>query len=93
MNTNPVGNSIRRILLTAGCCGAMLLGGCMTERVNLSMPGTIDVQRRRAIRLDPYPNQHIAPEIEGGRPRDYDIDRSETDRSKLLREVWWGWPF
>ena len=65
----------------------------MTQGVNLSMPGTIDVQRRRAIRLDPYPNQRIAPEIVGGRPRDYDMDRSETDRAKLLREAWWGWPF
>ena len=65
----------------------------MTQRANISMPGTMEVQQRRAIRLDPYPNQRIAPEIEGGRPRDYAIDRSETNRAKLLREAWWGWPF
>ena len=65
----------------------------MTERANIGMPGTIDVQRRRAIRLDPYPNQDIAPEIVGGRPREYDEDRSEANRAKLLREAWWGYPF
>lgn len=75
------------------CCAALIATGCMTQSANISMPGTIDVQRRRAIRLDPYPNQHIAPEIVGGRPRDYDMDRSETNRSKLLREAWWGLPF
>ena len=65
----------------------------MTERVNIGMPGTMDVQQRRAIRLDPYPNPDIAPEIVGGRPRDYDADRSEANRAKLLREAWWGYPF
>jgi hypothetical protein len=69
------------------------LGGCMTQQCNLSQPGTIDQQRRRAVRLDPYPDQRIGPEIEGGRPREYDLDRAEPDRAGLLREAWWGWPF
>lgn len=65
----------------------------MTERANIYAPGPIEVQQRRAVRLDPYPNPDIAPEIVGGRPREYDEDRSETNRAKLLREAWWGWPF
>ena len=81
------------IRYSLAACALLAISGCMTERANISMPGTIDMQRRRAIRLDPYPNQDIAPEIVGGRPRDYDMDRSETNRAKLLREAWWGWPF
>ena len=65
----------------------------MTDPANIYGPGTIEVQQRRAVRLDPYPDQDIAPEIVGGRPRDYNKGRSETNRAKLLREAWWGWPF
>jgi hypothetical protein len=83
----------RRILCLAALCLLPALGGCMTERCNLSQPGTIDQQRRRAVRLDPYPDQAIAPPIVGGRPRDFDLDRAEPERAGLLREAWWGWPF
>jgi hypothetical protein len=84
---------LRWLLVGVACCALLSVSGCMTQRANISMPGTIDVQRRRAVRLDPYPNQEIAPEIVGGRPREFDEDRSEANRAKLLREMWWGAPF
>ncbi len=65
----------------------------MTESVNLLQPGTIAAQQRRAIRLDPYTNNNIAPEVVGGRPRDFQVDRSEVNRARLLREAWFGAPF
>lgn len=84
---------VRRALLLAwALCCALSATGCMTQPTNFSQPGPIDVQQRRAIRLDPYPNQRIAPEIVGGRPREYQADRSEVDRARLLREAWWGFP-
>ncbi len=83
----------QRWLLTALVIVASSLAGCMTQPTNVYAPGTIDVQRRRAVRLDPYPNQDIAPEIVGGRPRDFQEDRSEANRAGLLREAWWGLPF
>jgi hypothetical protein len=77
-------------VFTAVLCAA--LSGCMTEAVNLWQPGTIGAQQRRAIRLDPYPNNDIAPEIVGGRPLEYQVDRSEVNRARLLRESWFGAP-
>jgi hypothetical protein len=84
---------IRRAVLAV--FAAMLvaaLAGCMTDPVNWRQPGTMAEQQRRAIRLDPYPNNNIAPEIVGGRPREYQIDRSEVERARLLRESWFGAP-
>jgi hypothetical protein len=65
----------------------------MTDPVNWRQPGTIAEQQRRAVRLDPYPNNNIAPEIDGGRPREFLIDRSEVNRARLLRESWFGAPY
>jgi hypothetical protein len=90
----PYCAKIRRALLAviaAGLCAAQ--SGCMTDPVNWRQPGTIQQQQRRAVRLDPYPNNNIAPEIVGGRPREFQVDRSEVDRARLLREAWFGAPF
>ena len=65
----------------------------MTDPANVFQPGTMDVQQRRAVRFDPYPDAEIAPPVVGGRPRAYQSDRSETERGRLLREAWWGSPF
>lgn len=93
MATVRIPSVARKLLLALTVCAAAGATGCMTESANISRPGTIDVQRRRAVRLDPYPDNNIAPKIVGGRPRDFQYDRSETDRARLLREAWWGYPF
>ena len=76
------------VVFTTGLCAA--LSGCMTDPINLWDPGTMAQQQRRAVRLDPYANNNIAPELVGGRPRDFQFDRSEVDRARLLRESWFG---
>ena len=93
MKTQQLAPIAWRVLSITALCAGLMLTGCMTQPTNVYAPGTIEMQRRRAIRLDPYPDQDIAPEIVGGRPREYDKDRSETNRAKLLREAWWGSPF
>ena len=50
-------------------------------------PGTIEQQRARASRFDPYADNFAAPPIEGGRPREFSRPRSEPTRSGDLR-----WP-
>jgi hypothetical protein len=77
--------------LAAVLCAAHV--GCMTDPINWRQPGTIQAQQRRAVRLDPYPNNTIAPEVVGGRPRDFQVDRSEVNRARLLQEYWFGIPF
>ena len=40
-------------------------------RPNWSFPGTIHQQRTRAVLHDPYADNLMAPEIVGGRPREF----------------------
>jgi len=93
MNLPPIAKPLRVAALLALWIAISAAAGCMTQRSNIAAPGTMEIQQRRAIRLDPYPNEDIAPEIVGGRPREYQEDRSEAERAKLLREAWWGLPF
>lgn len=57
------------------------------RRPDLAQPGTIEQQRQRAAVHDPYADNHAAPPIEGGRPREFATPRSEATRSSG------GWPF
>jgi len=67
-------------------------GGCAPLSYQLSNPGTIQTQRLRAVRFDPYPDNNIAPEIVGGRPLDFQVDRAEANRARLVREGFFGFP-
>ncbi len=77
-----------------GLLSGLLLaaGGCSSLPYQLANPGTIQTQRLRAVRFDPYPDNKIAPEIVGGRPLDFQVDRSETNRARLVREGFFGFP-
>ena len=59
--------------------GLLLLAftGCHL-RLDLGPPGTIGMQRDRAVLHDPYPRNDLGPAIESGRPRGFDIPRAET---------------
>ena len=50
--------------------------GC-SSRPYVGPQGTISDQRSRAILHDPYPSTDLGPPIVGGRPREYDLPRSE----------------
>jgi hypothetical protein len=53
---------------------ALAIGGCASNSFkgpNWFHPGTAEEQRKQAQRFDPYPDNQIAPEVVGGRPREY----------------------
>ena len=76
------------VVFTTGLCAA--LSGCMPDPVNLWDPGTMAEQQRRAVRLDPYANNNIAPELVGGRPREYMQPLPEPVRNRVYADSWWG---
>ena len=51
-------------------------------------PGTVQKQRSNATVFDPYTDNDIAPEVVGGRPKDYQKPLSETDRSRMFQKIW-----
>lgn len=46
--------------------------------LNLGPPGTIGMQRERAVIHDPFPSPDLGPEIVGGRPREFDRPLSQA---------------
>ena len=62
--------------------------GCRSDGSLLSPPGTIEKQRFNATVFDPYADNDIGPEVEGGRPRDFQKPLSEPDRSRLFQKIW-----
>jgi hypothetical protein len=50
---------------------------------NLWSPGPAPYQRAEAIRHDPYPLNDVGPEIEGGRPREYQQPVNEVERARM----------
>lgn len=84
---------IRRWLLAGLLIGLLLAaGGCSSLPNQVANPGMIETQRLRAVRFDPYPDNKIAPEIVGGRPLDFQVDRAEANRARLVREGFFGFP-
>lgn len=55
-----------------------LFTGCGSTRLNLGPPGTIGMQRERAVIHDPFPSTDLGPPIVGGRPREFDLPLSQT---------------
>ena len=48
-------------------------------RPNFGPPGTIGMQRSRAVLHDPYPSNELGPQIVGGRPLGFDRPQAETE--------------
>jgi hypothetical protein len=62
---------------------AIVIGGCAnTKGPNWFHPGPAAYQQKQAERFDPYPDQQIAPEVVGGRPREYMSPIPEPDRAR-----------
>jgi hypothetical protein len=77
-----------RFLLALASLVAM--SGCASGHGWNIWPGTIQQQRIRATVHDPYPNPHMAPEVVGGRPRDYQEPLPEPVQNRVFVDSWWG---
>lgn len=61
-------------LLASGCAGM--------GRPNWLHPGPAAYQQKRAERFDPYPEPDVAPEVVGGRPREFQKPAPEPERAR-----------
>lgn len=78
---SPNSTWVRRFLILAAS-GSFVALGCNVSRPQLSNPGHRYEQQLRATYYDPYADPDAAPEIDGGRPRDYLVPRSEPVQSQ-----------
>jgi hypothetical protein len=87
---------IQMMLSRPVCCRSALAlvmtmsaAGCTPEAhryirfPNFMSPGPAPYQRAEAIRHDPYPLNDVGPEIEGGRPREYQQPVNEVERARM----------
>lgn len=70
---------LQLFMLTAAVLA--VFGGCQGGGLWMR-PGPAPEQRQVAQRFDPYPDQDIAPDIVGGRPRDYQQPLAEPARAR-----------
>lgn len=72
---------------------SVLLSGCPSLRPNLFHPGPQEYQRSQAILHDPYPDNDAGPEVEGGRPLDFEKPKPEPVRNQPYpQNVFPGYP-
>ena len=72
--------------------GLLVLGmivGCQNQKgqqtiatPSLAHPRSADVQQKRALRYDPYPETNVGPEMAGVRPREYEAPPAEVSRGR-----------
>ena len=60
------------------------LSGCYL-RPNFGPPGTIGMQRSRAVLHDPYPSDELGPPVVGGRPRGFERAQAEPTNLQEVR--------
>jgi hypothetical protein len=59
----------------------LVVGGCGSIAApKIFHPGSAEYQQSRAQRWDPYPQTDVAPDIDGGRPRQYLRPAPQTER-------------
>lgn len=79
----------RLLALLMGLC---LFAGAGCQSMGLPRlfgPGSAPYQRGVAQQYDPYPETDVAPEIVGGRPREYQQPVAEPARARWLQ---WSFP-
>ena len=62
----------------------ILTSGCYL-RPNFGPPGTIGMQRSRAVLHDPFPSNELGPPILGGRPLGFDLPQSQSENLQEVR--------
>ncbi|MCA9240652.1 MAG: hypothetical protein KDA37_10645 [Planctomycetales bacterium] len=72
------------LLLAIGLTSAPGCGGNF-RLPNLFHPGPTGPQRYDAVYHDPYPIDDLGPEVEGGRPREYQRPVPQVTRGRLFR--------
>ena len=72
-------NRIVNFALAAFVIAAMT--GCYLPILN-GPPGTIGMQRSRAVLFDPFPSDTLGPPIVGGRPRGFDLPLSDVTNAQ-----------
>ncbi|TWT76086.1 hypothetical protein Pla123a_28730 [Posidoniimonas polymericola] len=70
------------LAVAIACCTGC---GAGTRMPSLFHPGTAGQQQYDAIYHDPYPLNDVAPEIVGGRPREYQREVPQVTRGRLFR--------
>jgi len=73
--------------------GALLLlsawSGCRSlARPDWTHPGRIEVQQKRALRYDPYPENEPGPALVDVRPREYQKPPPEPSRARWYLGKW-----
>jgi len=76
--------------------GLLVLGmivGCQNQKgeqtvalPSLTHPRSAEIQQKRALRYDPYPETNVGPEMVGVRPRGYEDPPAEASRSRWERQ-------
>ncbi len=68
---------------------SLLFCGCKTTAPPAwTHPGSEEVQRRRALQYDPYPELEVGAPVAGLRPRDYDKPPPEPSRARWYLGNW-----
>ncbi len=66
----------------------VVLAGCQNGFWSpFGPPGPKEVQQRRAVIHDPYPQNDIAPPLPDGRPRDYLYPPAESVRTRAVPDA------
>ena len=69
--------------LAAGLMVFGTLTGCAhTAQPSLDHPRSADIQQKRALRYDPYPQTGIGPDISTVRPREYQNPPAEATQAR-----------
>ena len=72
----------RLLALIAAMLCLSMFAGCQSYRGDWLRPGPTEIQQLRAVMHDPYGDNDLGPTVDGGRPRDYEVPRSEAARSR-----------
>ncbi len=78
MNTYPAYSPVK---LCLALLALATTSGCYLPIFN-GPPGTIGMQRSRAVLFDPYPSDTLGPPITGGRPRGFDLPLSDVTNAQ-----------
>ena len=60
--------------------------GCGLAWPRWSSPGSLPVQRERAVLHDPYADRDLGPEVVSGRPRDFLHPLPQAERNRQVQE-------
>ena len=78
---------------TLGKCTVLVLviaglSGCRSDGRLFPPAGSAQKQRYNATVFDPFAGSELGPEVEGGRPKDYQKPLYESDKSRLFQKAY-----